>query len=187
MKRTNRAVSELPMSTSWWGRARARWAASPWVSLLPKGLGLGVGLGVLALIGAGAPIPWVLGASATPQLASVVALPELHFDAGTTPTESPDAGESAAPAPTPAPAPAPAPVLADGRVVLNLAGEAELVKLPGIGPKRAQRILEARARLGRFRRVEDLLRVKGIGRKALAKIAPLVVLDPPPAPAASAP
>lgn len=183
MKRTNDAASALHTSPSWWARARARWAASPWVSLVPKGLGLSVGLGVLALIGAGAPIPWVLGAPSTPQLASVVALPELHLDGGAAPTETPDAAASAPPAPTPAAAP----VLADGRVVLNLAGEAELVKLPGIGPKRAQRILEARARLGRFRRVEDLLRVKGLGRKALAKIAPLVVLDPPAEPAASAP
>lgn len=183
MKRTNEAVSREPMVSSWWERARARWAASPWVSLLPKGLGLCVGLGLLALIGAGAPIPWVLGAPTGPQLASVMAIPEPPVDAGATPTEAPDAGESEAPAPTPTPPP----VLADGRVVLNLAGEAELVKLPGVGPKRAQRILEARARLGRFRRVEDLLRVKGIGRKALAKIAPLVVVDPPPAPAASAP
>lgn len=70
-------------------------------------------------------------------------------------------------------------VLPDGRIVLNLAGEAELVKLPGVGAKRAQAILEVRKRLGRFRRVEDLLRVKGIGRKMLERIRPMVVLDPP--------
>lgn len=70
-------------------------------------------------------------------------------------------------------------ILQDGRVVLNLAGEAELTKLPGIGPKRAQSILAVRQRLGRFRRVEDLLRVKGIGRKMLERIRPAVVLDPP--------
>lgn len=70
-------------------------------------------------------------------------------------------------------------VLPDGRIVLNLAGENELVKLPGVGPKRAQAILAVRQRLGRFRRVEDLLRVKGIGRKMLDRIRPVVVLDPP--------
>jgi len=70
-------------------------------------------------------------------------------------------------------------VLPDGRIVLNLAGENELVKLPGVGPKRAQAILAVRQRLGRFRRVEDLLRVKGIGRKMLERIRPVVVVDPP--------
>lgn len=91
------------------------------------------------------------------------------------PTE-PAAAESDAPNEAPKQAPA---VLPDGRIVLNLAGEAELVKLPGVGAKRAQAILEVRRRLGRFRRVEDLLRVKGIGRKMLERIRPLVVVDPP--------
>lgn len=72
------------------------------------------------------------------------------------------------------------PILPDGRIVLNLAGQAELTKLPGIGPKRADAILELRAKLGRFRRVEDLLRVKGIGRKMLARLRPALVVDAPP-------
>lgn len=65
-------------------------------------------------------------------------------------------------------------------VILNAATEADLVRLPSVGPKRAQAILELRARLGRFRHVEDLLRVRGIGRATLRKIRPLVRLDPPP-------
>lgn len=77
-------------------------------------------------------------------------------------------------------APARSAILPDGRVVLNIASEGELTKLPGIGPKRAQAILALRQRLGRFRRVEDLLRVKGIGRKMLDRIRPAVILDPPP-------
>ena len=35
---------------------------------------------------------------------------------------------------------------------------------------------------GRFRRVRDLLRVRGIGYRTLKRIEPLVVLDPPAAP-----
>lgn len=70
---------------------------------------------------------------------------------------------------------------ADGKVVLNAAEVSDLVKLPGVGPKRAQSILDLRARLGRFRKVTDLLRVKGIGVKGLKKIEPFVVLDAPPA------
>jgi competence protein ComEA len=69
--------------------------------------------------------------------------------------------------------------LPDGRVVLNLASETELVELPGIGPKRAQAIVALRTKLGRFRRLEDLLRVRGIGPKAIARLRPLVVLDSP--------
>lgn len=70
-------------------------------------------------------------------------------------------------------------ILPDGRIVLNLASETELTKLPGVGPKRAQAILALRQRLGRFRRVEDLLRVKGIGKKMLTRIRPAVVVDAP--------
>ena len=69
-------------------------------------------------------------------------------------------------------------VLPDGRVVLNAATVADLVTLPGIGPKRASQIVELRLRLGKFRKVSDLLRVKGIGVKSLRKLAPRVVLEP---------
>ena len=58
------------------------------------------------------------------------------------------------------------------------------MKLPGIGPSRARAILALRQRLAKFRAVEDLLRVKGIGRKTLRRIKPNVVLDRPVAPEA---
>jgi competence protein ComEA len=70
-------------------------------------------------------------------------------------------------------------LLADGRVVLNEATENELTKLPGIGPSRARAILALRQRLTRFKAVEDLLRVKGIGRKMLRRLRPSLVLDRP--------
>jgi len=70
--------------------------------------------------------------------------------------------------------------VAAAKIVLNTAEVADLTKLPGVGAKRAQAILELRARLGRFRKVTDLLRVRGIGVKGLRKIEPLVVLDLPP-------
>lgn len=66
---------------------------------------------------------------------------------------------------------------ADGRVILNRAGLAELQRLPGIGAKRARAILELRQRLGRFRRASDLLRIKGIGPRLLERISPHLVLD----------
>ena len=57
----------------------------------------------------------------------------------------------------------------DPRVNINTATAEELVKLPSIGPSRAQAIIGARAeRL--FRRVEDILRVHGIGRKTFRQL-----------------
>jgi len=70
--------------------------------------------------------------------------------------------------------------MADGRVVLNLAGALDLQRLPGIGAKRAAAILELRRRVGRFRRSSDLLRVKGIGRRMLERMSAQLVLDAPP-------
>lgn len=57
---------------------------------------------------------------------------------------------------------------ADGLVDINTAGLDELMTLPGIGPARAQAILDDRAERGPFRRPEDLIRVKGIGEGILS-------------------
>ncbi|MFC7789563.1 helix-hairpin-helix domain-containing protein [Microbacterium sp. MAHUQ-60] len=57
---------------------------------------------------------------------------------------------------------------ADGTIDLNAATQADLETLPRIGPALAQRILEWREENGRFRAVEDLLAVPGIGEKLLA-------------------
>jgi competence protein ComEA len=67
----------------------------------------------------------------------------------------------------------------DGKVILNLATVEDLRHLPGVGAKRADAILILRARLGHFKHVNDLLRVKGIGVKGLKKILPHIVLDAP--------
>jgi competence protein ComEA len=66
-------------------------------------------------------------------------------------------------------------------VYLNDASVEELRRLPGVGPKRAEAIVALRRRIGRFQRVEDLLKVKGIGRSTLRRWRPLLRLDPPPA------
>jgi competence protein ComEA len=71
-------------------------------------------------------------------------------------------------------------ITSDGKVVLNVADAEELRRLPGVGVRRADAIIQLRKRLKRFRRVSDLLRVRGIGVRALRKIQPRVVLDPPP-------
>ena len=58
------------------------------------------------------------------------------------------------------------------RVDLNRAGASELDALPGIGPVLAARILEQRRRNGPFRRIEDLLAVRGIGPRLLERLRP---------------
>jgi len=62
-----------------------------------------------------------------------------------------------------------------GRINLNTAGQEQLESLPGIGPVYAKRIIEYRSQHGNFKKVEDLLQVKGIGQSTLNKIRDLVV------------
>ncbi|MDQ0612596.1 competence protein ComEA [Microbacterium sp. W4I4] len=57
---------------------------------------------------------------------------------------------------------------ADGTIDLNAATLADLETLPRIGPALAQRIIDWREENGRFRAVEDLMAVPGIGEKLLA-------------------
>ena len=53
---------------------------------------------------------------------------------------------------------------------LNTATVEILDSLPGIGPQKAEAIVELRNRMGGFRSVEDILNVDGIGEKILAEI-----------------
>ncbi len=62
---------------------------------------------------------------------------------------------------------------------INQADGQELQKLPGIGPKLAQRILDERAK-SPFQSVEDLRRVSGIGPKILERLRPYVKVRPNP-------
>jgi competence ComEA-like helix-hairpin-helix protein len=62
----------------------------------------------------------------------------------------------------------------EGRIRINLASEADLMRLPGIGPALARRIRDARLSGGPFASAEDIQRVKGIGPKLAARIRPMV-------------
>ena len=65
-----------------------------------------------------------------------------------------------------------------GPVNLNTATVAQLETLPGIGKSTAERILEYRAKSGGFKKIEDLMNVRGIGEKSFLKLKPLVTVSP---------
>lgn len=68
-------------------------------------------------------------------------------------------------------------VLETGRIRINIASAADLEALPGIGPALAGRIVAERRAHGPFRGPSDLLRVRGIGPKKLARLADKVAWD----------
>lgn len=63
------------------------------------------------------------------------------------------------------------------KVNINTATVEELAKLPGVGKSIAQRIVNHREKSGRFRTVEELLVIRGISRKKLDKLRPLVIVE----------
>ena len=65
---------------------------------------------------------------------------------------------------------------ASAPVNLNTATVAQLETLPGIGKSTAERILEYREKSGGFKKVEDLMNVRGIGEKSFLKLKPLVTV-----------
>src|SRR2546425_5454575 len=64
---------------------------------------------------------------------------------------------------------------------LNTATPGEFQQLPGIGPTTAKAIVHFREKSGPFRRVEDLLVIRGISRARLEKLRPYVTVQGNPA------
>ena len=60
---------------------------------------------------------------------------------------------------------------------INTASEKELQKLPRIGPAMSKRIIEYRNGQGNFKKADDLLQVRGIGKKTLEKLKPFIVIN----------
>jgi competence protein ComEA len=61
-------------------------------------------------------------------------------------------------------------VAAQAAVDLNTADAKALEKLPGIGPAKAQAIVEHRSKNGAFKTVDDLKKVDGIGDKTFESL-----------------
>ncbi|MCW8804637.1 MAG: ComEA family DNA-binding protein [Ignavibacteriaceae bacterium] len=61
-------------------------------------------------------------------------------------------------------------VLTEKSININTAGVNEFVKLPGIGEKTAEKIIQLRDERGKFKKLEELMDVKGIGEVKFNKI-----------------
>jgi competence ComEA-like helix-hairpin-helix protein len=73
-------------------------------------------------------------------------------------------------------------IAADDRINPNTATVGSLVRLPGIGPKRAADVVEYRQSVGAgniaFERPGDLEEIKGIGEKTVESIGPYLTFEP---------
>jgi competence protein ComEA len=182
-----------PAARSGLGAIYATLKENPWFAVGSRALGIVAGMLALAGIGAASTLA---GHGVTVELPKASAAPTSSSGVwiapdppaasvappargSSEPVRARGEGAAAAPSASAPGAPSSSGLTADGKVILNLASADELTKLPKVGAKRAQAILELRRKLGRFRQPTDLLRVRGIGRKTLKLMLPLLVVDPP--------
>lgn len=64
-----------------------------------------------------------------------------------------------------------------GKINLNTANPDDLASLPGIGPVKAQSIIDFRDKYGDFQSIEELLYITGIGESLLTEIADLIYIE----------
>jgi comEA protein len=62
---------------------------------------------------------------------------------------------------------------------LNTATAAQITSLPGIGPKTADLIIQYRQKNGGFKKIEEIMNVRGIGEKSFLKIKSRITATPP--------
>lgn len=72
-----------------------------------------------------------------------------------------------------------APAAARSPVNINTATVSDFEALPGIGAKTAARIIEYRQKNGPFKKIEELMNVRGVGEKSFLKLKPQLTVGPP--------
>ena len=77
------------------------------------------------------------------------------------------------------PRPAANPAASVAMVNINTASAAELDALPGVGSKTAALIIEYRQKNGPFKKIEEIMNVRGIGEKSFLKMKPLIMVAAP--------
>jgi competence protein ComEA len=70
-----------------------------------------------------------------------------------------------------------APAQTQKTVNINAASAAQIALLPRIGTKVAERVVAYRSANGPFKRIEDLMEVKGIGEKQFGRLKPYLTLS----------
>ena len=68
-------------------------------------------------------------------------------------------------------------VLSGDKININTASKDQLTQLKGVGPVIADRIIEYRDKNGKFKTVEELTEVKGIGDGTLMVIKEFIVVE----------
>ena len=62
---------------------------------------------------------------------------------------------------------------------LNTATAAQIATLPGIGPKTADLIVQYRQKNGMYKKIEEIMNVRGVGEKSFLKLKNRITVTPP--------
>ena len=65
----------------------------------------------------------------------------------------------------------------NGLININTADSTELQKLTGVGPSTAEKIITYRNEFGKFKGIEELMNVSGIGEKTFAKLKNAIIAE----------
>ncbi len=74
--------------------------------------------------------------------------------------------------------PKPAAAASTDIVNLNTATAAQIATLPGIGPKTADLIVQYRTKNGAFKKIEEIMNVRGVGEKSFLKLKSRITVTP---------